>query len=192
MSTFARNMKRLIIMFISCLWLSAQAQTDTMRVGGESQAFIGYLSYDAVLRSMAQYKVVQEQITILRQRFEAEQKRSADEFNRKYEEFLEGRSEFPPTILRKRQMELQELMQKSIEFREQGRREISEATDSLMSPVYDRLDKALQRIGAERGYALIVNTDAKSCPYINPIMGEDITTLVSNAVNSLSIQQLPK
>ena len=67
MSTFARNMKRLIIMFISCLWLSAQAQTDTMRVGGESQAFIGYLSYDAVLRSMAQYKVVQEQITILRQ-----------------------------------------------------------------------------------------------------------------------------
>ena len=40
-----------------------------------------------------------------------------DEFNRKYEDFLEGQRDFPQTILQKRQLELQQLMEKNIEFR---------------------------------------------------------------------------
>jgi outer membrane protein len=165
------------------LSLSAQAQTEgNAQFFGESKALFGYLSHDAALRAMPQYQQVQQQIARLRQQYESELKRAADEFNRKYEEFLEGRRDFPPTILRKRQMELQELMQKNTDFREQGRRELDEATDSLMLPLRNRLADALRRIGIQRGYALILNTDANACPYINPMMGEDVTPLVMEAL----------
>ena len=176
-------MNRLLIVLLVCLSLSVQAQTeaDTLFLG-ESKALFGYLSYDAALQAMPKYQLVEQQITRLRQQYEAELKRSAEEFNRKYEEFLEGRRDFPPTILRKRQMELQELMQKNTEFREQGRRELSETSDSLMQPLRDRLSDTLRRIGAQHGYALILNTDSNACPFINPLMGEDVTPQVIKAL----------
>ena len=133
---------------------------------------------DRVLRAMPRYGLVQQQLSGLRQQYEAEAKRSADDFNRKYEEFLEGRRDFPPSILRKRQVELQELMQRNVAFKEQGLRELAQAEDSLMTPLRQQLDQALDSIGSELGYALIVNTDAHACPYINPLMGEDITAIV--------------
>ena len=175
-------MKRFLWILMACLSLSAFGQTaaDTSRMNGdgEAKAWIGYLSYDRVLRAMPRYGLVQQQLSGLRQQYEAEAKRSADDFNRKYEEFLEGRRDFPPSILRKRQVELQELMQRNVAFKEQGLRELAQAEDSLMTPLRQQLDQALDSIGSELGYALIVNTDAHACPYINPLMGEDITAIV--------------
>ena len=87
-----------------CVFLSASAQENiTMK--------FGFLSYEAALQSMGEYALVQKQMADLRTQYEAETKRVEDEFNAKYEDFLEGQREFPKTILQKRQTELQELMQ---------------------------------------------------------------------------------
>ena len=63
----------------------------------------GFLSYEAALQSMGEYALVQKQMADLRTQYEAETKRVEDEFNAKYEDFLEGQREFPKTILQKRQ-----------------------------------------------------------------------------------------
>ena len=73
----------------------------------------GYLSYEQALQSMPEYKAARENTDKLWGQYEAELKRVEDEFNRKYEDFLDGQRDFPKTILRKRQTELQELMTKN-------------------------------------------------------------------------------
>ena len=78
---------------------------------------IGYLSYQTALQALPQYTEVQQKVKEFRQSYEAEMKRVEDEFNQKYEDFLDGREEFPRTILLKRQTELQEMMQRNIDFR---------------------------------------------------------------------------
>lgn len=142
----------------------------------------GFLSYEAALQSMGEYALVQKQMADLRTQYEAETKRVEDEFNAKYEDFLEGQREFPKTILQKRQTELQELMQKNIEFKENSIQELAKAEQEAMAPLRIKLIETLGNIGRERGYAFIVDTDQKALPFINPAMGEDINQLVQNAL----------
>ena len=169
-------MKRLasIILFM-CVFLGVSAQENaTMK--------FGFLSYEAALQSMPDYTLVQKNLADLKAQYQSESKRVEDEFNRKYEEFLEGQREFPKTILQKRQSELQELMQKNIAFKQQGLAELARAEQEAMAPLRIKLIEALGKIGRERGYAFIVDTDQKAMPFINPAMGEDINQTVQDAL----------
>ena len=142
----------------------------------------GFLSYEAALQSMPDYTLAQNKLADLKAQYQTEAKRVEDEFNRKYEEFLEGQREFPKTILQKRQSELQELMQKNIAFKQQSLDELAKAEQEAMAPLRIKLIEALGKIGRERGYAFIVDTDQKALPFINPAMGEDINQTVQDAL----------
>lgn len=168
-------MKRLasLALFIS-VFLSCHAQENAFR--------FGYLSYDAVLQSMPEYTLVQQNMTKLREQYQAETLRIKDEFNRKYEEFLDGQRDFPKTILQKRQSELQELMEKNITFKENSQAELAQAEKEAMAPLRIRLIELLGKIGRERGYAFIIDTDKTALPFINPAMGDDINQLVKDAL----------
>ena len=149
----------------------------------ESKPFtFGYLSYEAALKSMPDYALVQQQMADLRAQYQAETKRVEDEFNRKYEDFLDGQRDFPKTILQKRQTELQELMTRNIEFRQKSLEELAQAEQQAMAPLRIRLIETLGNIGREKGYAFIVDTDQKALPFINPALGEDINQIVQDAL----------
>ena len=128
----------------------------------------GYLSYEGAIQSMPEYA----EVTL----------RVEDEFNRKYEDFLDGQRDFPRTILQKRQTELQELMERNIQFKEQGRQELANAERQAMAPLRIRLIELLSTIGREKGYAFIYDTDTKALPFLNIDFGEDINQLVQDAL----------
>ena len=131
---------------------------------------------------MPEYTMVQQKLTKLNEQFQAETLRIEDEFNRKYEEFLDGQRDFPKTILQKRQSELQELMERNIAFKENSRAELAQAEKEAMAPLRIRLIEIVGKIGRERGYAFIIDTDKTALPFINPAMGEDINQLVKDAL----------
>ncbi len=169
-------MKRLLLSIFTMIALTVSAQEVV------SGFRFGYLSYAAALQAMPEYAIVQKKMADLRQQFQAETLRVEDEFNRKYEEFLEGQREFPKTILQKRQTELQELMERNIKFKENSQEELSNTEKNLMAPLKIRLIETIGKIGRDRGYAFIVDTDNQELPFINPAMGEDVTQLVQNAL----------
>ena len=146
------------------------------------QLRFGYLSYQEVLEAMADYAIVQKDMANLRAQYDAEMKRVEDEFNRKYEDFLDGQREFPKTILRKRQTELQELMTKNIAFKQESLQQLDDTEQEKMAPLRERLTQAIATIAAEQGLAFVINTDADACPYINPSMGIDISQQVKDAL----------
>ena len=169
-------MKRLILLIVACLALNVYAQ-DSVRVFK-----FGYLSYEEALQHVPGYELVQQTLSDLRAQYDAEQKRVEQDFNIKYEEFLEGLHDFPETILRKRQTELKELLERNLAFKAESRRELQKAETEAYAPLRKRLEKVLATIGRERGYAFILNTDANSVPFIHPDMGEDIRELVQTAL----------
>ena len=158
-----------------CVFLGISAQeNNTFR--------FGYLSYDTAIQSMPEYALVQQKMKALQEQFQAETLRVEDEFNRKYEDFLDGQRDFPRTILQKRQSELQELMEKNIQFKEQGRQELADAEREAMAPLRIRLIELLSTIGREKGFAFIYDTDTKALPFLNISFGEDINQLVQDAL----------
>lgn len=158
-----------IMMFVLPLMASAQIR-------------FGYFSYDAALRSMPDYKMAQRSIADLKQKYESEMKRSEQEFNDKYEAFLDEQRDLVPTILRKRQAEIQEMMEKNVAFKKEAQRLLQQAEDDAYAPVRRKLDEVVARIGREQGWAFVLNTDSKACPYINPEMGQDATQLVLDGI----------
>ena len=76
-------MKKLILFFLLLATMPALAQSELK---------FGYLSYNAVVQAMPEYAAMQNSMAELRQKYEAEQKRVEDDFNKKYEEFLDGAS----------------------------------------------------------------------------------------------------
>lgn len=158
---------------MALMGLVSYAQQDTVSV-----VKYGYLSYDEVFQSMPEYATMQANLQTLREKYEAEQKRVEDDFNKKYEEFLDGQAGFPKTILQKRQSELQEMLDKNIAFKKEGLRLLSQAEKEAKAPLKQRLADVLKQVGEARGYAFILNTDCNAAPWLNAAMAEDCTETV--------------
>ena len=147
------------------------------------QLRFGYFSYQEVFKSMAGYSIAMKHIDDLRKQYDAEMKRVEEEFNKKYEEFLDGQKDFAPSIREKRQAELQEMMEKNIAFKQEARRLIKQAEEEALAPLKEKLNATLTAVGKEKGYAFIFNTDNNSLPYVNELMGENINALLTEKLN---------
>ena len=134
---------------------------------------------------MPDYAVAMRKYAQLEEKYAAETRRVEDEFNAKYEAFLEGQRDFPPTILKKRQSELQELLEKNIAFKNESKRLLAEAKAELMKPLREKLTTVLNTIGQEMGLAFIINTDNDSCPFINPQKGVNVLDIATRMLNQL-------
>lgn len=175
-----RIMKKVtLILVMALMGLVSYAQENAVPV-----VKYGYLSYDSVFQAMPEYATIQVGLQALRDKYEAEQKRVEDDFNKKYEEFLDGQAHFPKTILQKRQSELQEMLDKNTAFKRQGQALLNDAEASVRQKLQAALDAAITTVGQEGGYAFILNTDQHAAPFINPQMGEDVTQAVINALQN--------
>ena len=138
----------------------------------------GYLSYVDVMHSLPDYVQMERDLQQLRAQYEAELRRVEEDFNKKYEEFLDGQASYPKSILQKRQSELQEMLDRNVAFKERSRQLLQQAEREARTPLERRLADALTKIGQERGFAFILNTDETSAIWVNPQMGEDVSEAV--------------
>ena len=138
----------------------------------------GYLSYNAVFTVMPEYQKAKEDFAALKAQYDAEAARAEEEFQRKFAEFLQGQKDFPKSILQKRQVELQELMDKSVSFRSEAQRLLTEAETKLQASVSERLNAAIRNVAAKRGLMFVLNTDNNAVPFVHPQVGVDITEAV--------------
>ena len=157
----------MMVMVLVGLTAYAQSGATTMK--------FGFLSYDSVRQSMKEYAEMKQQVATMRSAYEAEMKRVEDDFNKKYEEFLDGQKNFPTTILQKRQSELQEMLDKNIAFKNESLRILNEQESQLLESINLMVKICVQQVGQRHGYAFILNTDADALPWLNPEMGEDVT-----------------
>lgn len=164
------------------LFLALTFMAMALTINAQSPLKYGYFSFSEALKAMPGYAVSERDMAALRAKYEEEGKRVEDDFNKKYEQFLDGQRDFAPLILQKRQAELQEMMEKNVAFKNESKRLLDQADAESKAALKVRLRAIVARIGAERGYAFILNTDNDAVPYVNNIVGEDINALVKDAV----------
>ena len=161
-------MKRLVFILPLLLFCAASS----------AQIQFGYISYEQVLKELPEYAKATQDIAALKAKYEEEAKKGEEEFQRKFVDFLQGQKDFPQAIMQKRQAELQSLMDNGVNFRLKSQELLAQAEEDLMLEAKKRLNNALLEVGVEQGYGYILNTDTGSCPFINPVVGVDVTELV--------------
>ena len=141
----------------------------------------GYYSTARVLEALPQYAQAVDEYERLCERCEKEISHNQKELTRQYVAFLDGHREFPEPILRKRQSELQRLVDNSVEFRKQLKVWLVQAKDSLYAPSYKVLDEALAKVCVACDLDYAIDSDIMAYRYINPNKGVDITAMVIDA-----------
>lgn len=152
-----------------------------LMISAQSLRF-AYFSYDEVLRSMPEYTLAQRQVDDLKAKYQDEAKRSTDDFSARYEQFLEEQRTLQPSILRKRQAELQDLMDRNVAFKAESDRLLAEAEKKAYAPVHAKLSQAVSEMAREMGYAFVLNADNHAVPYVDAQQGDDITAALKEAL----------
>lgn len=166
--------KKLLLLLLTLLPMAMQAQETMYR--------FGYFSMEHIIKSAPEYNNILKDLETLRQKYDAETKRSEQDFNQKYELFLEGQRDFAPSILKKRQLELQDMMQKNILFKQESLRLLEQAEKNAFAPLKSKIATVVKNLGIQRDYPFILNTDNDAVPYINLKYGENMNALILNAI----------
>ena len=60
---------------------------------------------------------------------------------------------------------------------------VEKAAEEAMAPLHEKLGEAIAKMAKKNGLALVVNTDSRACPFIDPDMGVDLQDEVSKLLN---------
>lgn len=150
---------------------------------------MGSIRTNTILQNMPQYKAMQASMQALREQYEAEARKSEEEFQRKFEEFLQGKDEFPKTILEKRQNELQSILEANANFRIKVQELLAEAEKSLMTDVRAEMTDAIAVVAQDKGVSIVFDLDNGSVPYILSGLAVDLT---ADVIQLLGIEEEPR
>lgn len=157
-------MNRILLVLLTFISMTAVAQSK-----------FGYVSYMEIVKALPEYSIVEAHLDELQAKYEAEIERADREFNQKYADFIEEQSQFPDNIRMKRHKELQELMEKSMQFKEEVNLTMREARAEMLKPLYEKVDEAVMKVCVDGGYDYILDIDNRLYIAINPQNGSDIT-----------------
>ena len=159
-----------------------------MAVAAQTNTF-GYFRYKKVVEQLPEYSQVCNDYEALKKQCDAEIARNEEQLTRSYVAYLDGQNEFPEPILRKRQKELQELVDKSILFRKELQVWLTAAHDSLYAPLRAKVDDAVSRVCLHNNLAYIIDLDEAGYKFINPTCGFDITNALLGTLGIIVPEQ---
>lgn len=141
-------------------------------------------SYEMVIVEMPEYQQMKDSLARFQTAINAELQRMENDFNSKYEDFLEGQKDFPSIIRQKRQNELQEMINRKVAFQLEMQQTYKEVEQSLASSIRQKVNKVIQKIGSTHHYAFVINTDGDLCPWMDPSQFIDVTSQILKALKS--------
>lgn len=170
-----RTLLLIILMSVTAL-LSAQ------------EGKFGYIDFNGTLKLMPEY--MEAQIILLKTQsdYREEIERSKREFERQYIEFMLEQDYLSPSIVAKRQKELQLLMDNNAEFRDKVQSELEAKREELLIPLKKKLMKAVSDVCTEQGLDYVIDTGKGTYLFINPDKGLDISEVI---YKRLGIENIP-
>ena len=161
-------MCRLRTLLLSVLLLSPFA-------AGAQEGKFGYIDFNGTLKLMPEYLEAQLKLQQIQSEFKSEIDRSKREFERQYIDFMLEQDQMSPSIVSKRQKELQVLMDNNVEFRSHVQAELEAKRDELLNPLKQKLLLAVSKVCQDKGLDYVIDTGTRTYLYINAEKGVDIS-----------------
>lgn len=145
-----------------------------MSVFAQNLKFGHVKSYE-VIQLMPEYTKAMTDLQDLQKKYTDEIKRANDEFNRKYQEFVQQQDSLPRNIAERRQKELQDLMERGQQFEQEVQENMQKAQQDLTAPIFKKVEDAIIAVGQEGGYIYVFDLSRTSIPYVNDRQSTDVT-----------------
>ena len=146
------------------------------------EGLFGYIDFNNTLKHMPDYVDAEQKLKKIQSDYKEEIERSKREFERQYINFILEQDHLSPTIVAKRQKELQLLMDNNVEFRDKVQSELETKRDSLLNPIKIKLLDVISKVCTEQGLDYVIDTSAGTFLSINQTKGVDISASVYSLV----------
>ena len=135
-------------------------------LGAMAQSKFAHMNSQEVITVMPEFTKAQADLDAMSKQYQDEMKRTEDEFNKKYQEFLAQADSLPQNIAERRQKELQDMAQRQQQFQQEAYQAMEKAQQEAMVPIYKKLDDAVQAVGKAEGVVYIFDIARTPVAYI--------------------------
>ncbi len=99
------------------------------------------------------------------EKYQTEFNNLQQEFEKKFKEYQELDPATPQSIKDRRAQELQENQQKIQNFQQMAAQDLQKQQETLLAPITDKIQKAIQAVGAEGGFTFIYDLSIPAVVY---------------------------
>ena len=140
-------MKKLIVLLIMLLPLGVFAQ----------EAKIAIVNANEIFELMPELAGAETQIASLSEQYQKHLQDMQDEYKVKYEEYMKLQDTLAENLKLRRQQELQDLENRMQNLYASAQQDIEQKRSEVLAPIQEKLQKAIEEVGKEQGYSIILN-----------------------------------
>lgn len=137
----------------------------------------GHINSQELLATLPERSAAEEQLKKHATMLENQQKTMNEDLNKKYADYLAERETLSDLVRQTREKEIQNLQQNIQVFSNQAMIELQEKEKSLITPIIEKVQKAIQEVGKENGFVYIFDLSNRTVVY-HSTKSVDITPLV--------------
>ncbi len=137
----------------------------------------GTVNSQEIFNLMPDKATAESTLQSVSEKYQTEFTNLQQEFEKKYKEFQELDPTTPQSIKDRRMQELQENQQKIQNFQQMAAQDLQKQQETLLAPITDKIQKAIQAVGAEGGYTFIYDLSIPAVVY-SGAGAEDVTPQV--------------
>lgn len=121
---------------------------------------IGYTNVDYVLSQMPESKQIEADLKAYSTQLEAQLKSKTTEFQTKLDAYQKGGATMTDLVKADKEKELQTLQSSIQDFQKSADQSLQQKQQQLLKPALDKLQKAIDEVAKDNGYAYVLNSDA--------------------------------
>lgn len=114
---------------------------------------IGYTNTDYILSKMPETKQIESELNTHMNQLGAQLKSKQEEFERKYQSFIDGQATMTDVVKSDVQSELQALQASIQKFAAEAEKSMQNKQIQLLAPVYEKIDGGIMEVAKEQGYS---------------------------------------
>lgn len=155
-------MKKLHLTFAAALLVAGSFFARS----AQAQQKIGYTSVEYVLAQMPESKMVESDLKAFGSQLEAQLKTKTTEYQTKVDAYQKLPAGTAQVVKDDKGKELQQLGQSIQEFQQNAQQQMQQRQQTALKPVLDKIQKNIDAVAEENGYAYILNSDSGSSPVL--------------------------
>lgn len=148
----------------------------SLSLSAQSELKFGHINTTELLRMMPGREEARQELERYARELEETFNAMQQEFTTKYQDYLENQESFSQIVRQSKERELQSLNERIMEFQESAQVDLMEQEERLLSPIIEKAQNAINKVGREHGYTYILDSSGGSVLFFEG--GEDLMPLV--------------
>lgn len=119
---------------------------------------IGYTNPEYIVSQMPEYKQIESDLKTYEKQLQAQMETKYKEYQAKLEDYQKNLSTYPDIVKQDKEKELLGMQSNIKEFEENAMSSMQKKQGTLLDPLLDKIQKAIDVVAAENGYTYIFNS----------------------------------